>query len=160
MIGRHQPDRGRVLVANHDLEGTPLVDLALLDDEGMDQLRIHWAVVFQGNALFSDTVFKNIALWLREVKTLDRREIRRRARAAVTAVGLDPGTVLGKQREVLSGGMAKRVAVARAVAMKPTLVFYDEPTTGLDPGNASQRRWRRTGLRHQGTTRRTTRPRG
>jgi phospholipid/cholesterol/gamma-HCH transport system ATP-binding protein len=137
IIGQLPPDRGRVLVSNHEREGAPLIDLAAIDEEEMDLIRIHWAVVFQRNALFSGTVYENIALWLREVKNLDEHQIRQRARTAVEAVGLDVG-VLEKERDELSGGMAKRVAVARALAMEPIFMFYDEPTTGLDPEHAAQ----------------------
>ncbi len=138
IIGLLQPDRGRVLVADHETEGAPLTDLATLDEEGMDRIRVHWAVVFQRNALFSGTVYENIALWLREVQRQEEEAIAPQVRAAVEAVGLDPKTVLSKDREELSGGMAKRVAVARAIAMNPLLIFYDEPTTGLDPHHAAQ----------------------
>ncbi|MHC4414947.1 MAG: ABC transporter ATP-binding protein [Planctomycetota bacterium] len=138
LIGHLQPDRGRVHVANHDCDGAPLSDLAAIDDDAMDRIRIHWAVVFQRNALFSGTVYENIALWLREVRLLGEDEIRRRARSAARAVGLNADTVLEMDRDELSGGMAKRVAVARALAMDPTIMFYDEPTTGLDPDHAAQ----------------------
>jgi phospholipid/cholesterol/gamma-HCH transport system ATP-binding protein len=99
----------------------------------MDQLRIHWAVVFQGNGLFSGTVEYNISLALEFVKGMDEKEAHERSRRAVEAVGLNPDEILGLEREELSGGMAKRVAIARALALKPLLIFYDEPTTGLDP---------------------------
>ncbi len=138
IIGHMRPDRGRVLIADHDLPGAPLVDLATLDPEQMDGVRRHWAVVFQRNALFSGTVRENIALWLREVARLPDDEIERRARAALLAVGLDPDEVLAVDRDRLSGGMAKRVAVARGLAMEPTIMFYDEPTAGLDPGHAAR----------------------
>lgn len=138
LIGHMQPDRGRVWVADHESPQAPLVDLATLDDHAMDRIRIHWAVVFQRNALFSGTVYDNISLWLREVKRLDEPEIQHRSRQAVQAVGLDPDTILVRHRDDLSGGMAKRVAVARALAMEPLLMFYDEPTTGLDPQHATQ----------------------
>ncbi|MHC4127211.1 MAG: ABC transporter ATP-binding protein [Planctomycetota bacterium] len=138
MIGQLAPDQGRVLVANHELAGAPLIDLATTDEEEMDLIRTHWAVVFQRNALFSGTVYENIALWLREVKNLGEPQIRQRARAAAEAVGLDADTILEKERDELSGGMAKRVAVARALAMEPLHMFYDEPTTGLDPDHAAQ----------------------
>jgi phospholipid/cholesterol/gamma-HCH transport system ATP-binding protein len=138
IIGLLQPDRGRVLVANHEREGAPLVELAELDREGMDAIRRHWAVVFQRNALFSGTVYENIALWLREVGGLSETDILPRVQTSLEAVGLDFETVLEKDRDELSGGMAKRVAVARAVAMDPYLIFYDEPTTGLDPQHAAQ----------------------
>jgi phospholipid/cholesterol/gamma-HCH transport system ATP-binding protein len=139
IIGHLRPDRGCVLVADHERPGAPLVDLATLDDSGLDRIRIHSAVVFQRNALFSATVYENIALWLREIKRLDEDEILRRARQALDAVGFKGDeSVLWKDRAELSGGMAKRVAVARALAMRPRTIYYDEPTTGLDPLNAGQ----------------------
>jgi phospholipid/cholesterol/gamma-HCH transport system ATP-binding protein len=139
VIGHLRPDRGRVLVADHESPGHPLRNLAELDEVGMTRIRIHTAVVFQRNALFSATVYENIALWLREIRRLDEEEIARRAREALDAVGFEGDeSILFKHRDELSGGMAKRVAVARALAMRPVTMFYDEPTTGLDPVNASQ----------------------
>jgi phospholipid/cholesterol/gamma-HCH transport system ATP-binding protein len=139
IIGHHKADRGEVLVADHETPGAPLVNVAELDEEGLDRIRIHTAMVFQRNALYSASVYENIALWLREIKRLDEDEIRRRAREALDVVGFEgDDTILGKQRHELSGGMAKRVAVARALAMRPLVMYYDEPTTGLDPQNASQ----------------------
>jgi phospholipid/cholesterol/gamma-HCH transport system ATP-binding protein len=138
IIGELQPDRGRVLVADHETSGAPLTDLATLDSDDMDRLRVHWAVVFQRNALFTGTVYENIALWLREVRRLDPETINSRARAVLQAVDLDPDQVMERDRDELSGGMAKRVAVARALAMEPMLLMYDEPTTGLDPHQASR----------------------
>jgi phospholipid/cholesterol/gamma-HCH transport system ATP-binding protein len=137
-LGRYPPDRGRVWVADHESDGAPLVDLATLDEAGMDRLRRHWAIVFQGNALFPGTVYENIALALREVKGMGEAEIGRRAAEVVTAVGLDVGSVLNLDRAELSGGMAKRVGIARALALEPALIFYDEPTSGLDPHLAQQ----------------------
>jgi phospholipid/cholesterol/gamma-HCH transport system ATP-binding protein len=127
-----------VLVADHAADPPRLVDLAEAGEEQLDRIRMHWAVVFQRNALFSGTVYENVALWLREVMHLDEGAIRARAAAAVAAVGLDPETVLAKDREELSGGMAKRVALARALAMEPDLMFFDEPTAGLDPLHAAR----------------------
>jgi phospholipid/cholesterol/gamma-HCH transport system ATP-binding protein len=139
IIGHLKPDRGRVLVADHEQPAAPLVDLATLGADGLDRIRIHTAVVFQRNALFSATVYENIALWLREIKHMDEAAIRVRAREALDAVGFrGDTTVMGKDRSELSGGMAKRVALARALAMRPYTIFYDEPTTGLDPTNARQ----------------------
>jgi phospholipid/cholesterol/gamma-HCH transport system ATP-binding protein len=72
------------------------------------------------------------------VKRLDDAAILPRACAALEAVDLDPDEVLERDRDELSGGMAKRVAVARALTMEPILLFFDEPTTGLDPQHATQ----------------------
>jgi phospholipid/cholesterol/gamma-HCH transport system ATP-binding protein len=132
-------ESGRVLVADHDAHPDPvthqppLVDLAELELEALDAIRLHWSVVFQHNALFGGSVFDNIALWLREHTSLPEGEIARRVHAALVAVALDPKDVSAKARDALSGGMAKRVAIARAIATNPVVIFYDEPTTGLDP---------------------------
>lgn len=134
-----QPDQGRILLADHGSRGSPLVDLAALDAEGIARIQRHWAVVFQGNALLSGkTVEDNIALPLREVQHLDESIIRSRVRNAVREVALDPARDLDLTIEQLSGGMAKRVAIARALALDPILLLYDEPTTGLDPEVAEQ----------------------
>lgn len=137
-LGEYHPDRGRVRIADHESPDAPLVDLANLDAEGMDRLRRHWAVVFQGNALFPGTVYENIALVLREVKRMNEPDIRRRAREVIAAVGLNVDRDLELDRTQLSGGMAKRVGIARALALEPVLIFYDEPTSGLDPHLAHQ----------------------
>jgi phospholipid/cholesterol/gamma-HCH transport system ATP-binding protein len=136
MIGQMSPDQGRILLADHESMGSPLVDLSTLDEAGMDRLRIHWAVVFQGNALLSGTAEESISLPLLLVKGFDENETRQRVRRAVEAVGLDPDDILLMKRDQLSGGTAKRVAIARALAMEPLLIFFDEPTTGLDPENS------------------------
>ena len=67
LIGHMHPDKGRVLLADQESEGSPLVDLSTLDEDGMDLLRTHWAVVFQRNALISGTVEENVALPLQLV---------------------------------------------------------------------------------------------
>lgn len=133
LTGLLAPDSGRVWVTDHSDPAEPLVDLTRLDEEARDRVRLHWAVVFQHNALHSGSVRDNIALWLREHTDLGEAEIERRVRDALRAVALDVEDVIDKDREELSGGMAKRVAVARALAIDPVDVFYDEPTTGLDP---------------------------
>jgi phospholipid/cholesterol/gamma-HCH transport system ATP-binding protein len=137
-LGDFTPDRGHIWIADHEAPGAPLVELANLNEQGMDHLRRHWAVVFQGNALFPGTVFDNIALVLREVKGLSDEQIRAKAEEVVRAVGLDVDRVLDIDRRDLSGGMAKRVGIARALALDPRLIFYDEPTSGLDPHLAHQ----------------------
>jgi phospholipid/cholesterol/gamma-HCH transport system ATP-binding protein len=138
LTARESPDRGTVQLANHELTGAPLVDLATLDRSKLNSLRRHWAVVFQGNAPFSGTVFDNLALVLREVQHLDEATIRHRATLAMQAVALDPVVDIKLNVDALSGGMAKRVAIARAIALDPAVVFYDEPTSGLDPTLTSE----------------------
>lgn len=132
LAGLLSPDVGRVLAADHSSPGAPLRDLSALSESEFDAVRMSWGMVFQKNALFSGTVRENCALILRE-RGVSEVEIDRRVRAALEAVALDPAGVMGKDRDELSGGMAKRVAIARAIATDPALMLYDEPTTGLDP---------------------------
>jgi phospholipid/cholesterol/gamma-HCH transport system ATP-binding protein len=133
------PDAGRIRVVNHGALGRPLVDLREIGDLQLDEIHRHWGVVFQRNALFSGSVLHNLALWLREVKRLEEAVVLPIARRSLKAVGL-PQTdeFLAQPQEKLSGGMAKRLAVARALAMDPQVIFYDEPTTGLDPVSSAQ----------------------
>jgi len=139
ILGLLAPDRGRVLVTDHDAPGEPLCDLAKISPEGVDRIHRRWGMVFQRNALFSGSVLDNIALWLREIREMPEEDIRRIARQSLKAVGLpSDDEFLASSQEALSGGMAKRLAVARAVSMSPTIMFYDEPTTGLDPTSSSQ----------------------
>jgi len=139
ILGLLSPDAGRVLVADHERPGTPLVDPSLLDDAELDTIHAHWGVVFQNNALFSGTVYDNISLWLEEVKELGDDAITPIARSVLTAVALPTDDdFLNTDTNNLSGGMAKRLAVARALSMGPNVIFYDEPTTGLDPSTALQ----------------------
>lgn len=138
ILGLLRPDAGRVLVADHAHADAPLVDVAGLSGGARDAIHMHWGMVFQRNALFSGTVFDNIALWLREVKDLEDDAIYPIAREVLTAVQLpDADDFLDNDIASLSGGMAKRLAVARALAMNPVVLFYDEPTTGLDPTSAA-----------------------
>lgn len=139
ILGQLFPDQGTIEVVNHDDPGEPLVNLNDVGEFEIDSIHKHWGVVFQRNALFSGTVFDNIALWLREVKGLRPHQIRRIATRTLSAVGLDSTRAfMDVPQEKLSGGMAKRLAVARALAMDPFVIFYDEPTTGLDPVTAAQ----------------------
>lgn len=138
LIGLMPPTSGRILAADHNADpepsgSPPLVEISSMSEDRLDQIRLHWAVVFQRNALFSGSVRGNMSLWLREHTTLRDDEILRRSREALAAAALDVDDVIDKDRDALSGGMAKRVAIARAIACDPLVLFYDEPTTGLDP---------------------------
>jgi phospholipid/cholesterol/gamma-HCH transport system ATP-binding protein len=124
IVGLLRPDSGEVWF--HDQR----VDL--LDERGLEPIRRQFGVLFQGGALFdSMTVYENIAFPLREHGDFQEPEIRDRVAQKLAMVGLD-GTQ-EKMPAELSGGMRKRVALARAIALNPEVVLYDEPTTGLDP---------------------------
>lgn len=139
ITGLMTPTSGRIFVANHSKPSAPLANLADLSEDEFDQIRLHWSVVFQRNALYSGTVYDNIALWLTQHTTMSERAIRDLARECISEVGFPhPEDILDRKRSELSGGMAKRVAVARAIAMDPAIIFYDEPTSGLDPQLCAQ----------------------
>jgi phospholipid/cholesterol/gamma-HCH transport system ATP-binding protein len=139
ILGLMQPDSGSVKVADPERTDGTLLDLADMDADRMADIHVHWGVVFQRNALFSGTVLDNIGLWLDEIGHQKAGDIKRVAQKVLAAVGL-PGTpdFLEGRVESLSGGMAKRIAIARALAMEPRCMFFDEPTTGLDPVTAAQ----------------------
>lgn len=136
MIGLIRPDQGRIMLADHEDPQAPLTDLATLDEPQLERIRRHCGVVFQQNALYSGSVQGNVTLALKEVQGQTESEANDAARTAIESVGLDPDRVWNQEREQLSGGMAKRIAIARALALDPMLIFYDEPTTGLDPESA------------------------
>ena len=124
MIGLLRPDSGRIL-----LDG---VDLTQLRGRALDEVRDRYGVVFQGGALFDSlTCAENVAFPLREKTRLTREQIAERVALGLERVGL--GDVADKYPAEVSGGMRKRVAIARALATEPAIVFFDEPTTGLDP---------------------------
>jgi len=139
VLGLLSPDAGTIRVADHARRGAPLRDTASLGARALERLHGHWGVVFQRNALFSGSVLDNIGLWLREARDLDEAAVRAVAVEVLGAVGLPTNAAfLAQSGDRLSGGMAKRLAVARALAMDPAVLFYDEPTTGLDPASAAQ----------------------
>jgi phospholipid/cholesterol/gamma-HCH transport system ATP-binding protein len=126
ILALQQPDRGQVRVMGEDLQRTTTTALRAL--------RTHIGMVFQGGALFDSlSTFENVAFGLREHRELSEAEIRSRVLETLALVDLDPELVATLLPGALSGGMRKRVAIARAVAPRPALMLYDEPTAGLDP---------------------------
>jgi phospholipid/cholesterol/gamma-HCH transport system ATP-binding protein len=124
LVGLLQPDSGEILIDGENIG--PLNERQLL------RVRRKFGMVFQGAALFdSMTVAENVGFAFRRHKNLTAGEIARRVAAALEMVDL-PGTENRKPAE-LSGGMRKRVGLARAIIYEPQIVLYDEPTTGLDP---------------------------
>jgi phospholipid/cholesterol/gamma-HCH transport system ATP-binding protein len=124
LIGLLQPDAGRITVDG--------VEITRLRGRGLDEVRRTYGVVFQGGALFdSMSCWDNVAFPLREKSRTPRDELTKRVQAALAQVGLEG--VGAKYPAEISGGMRKRVAIARALVTEPEIIFFDEPTTGLDP---------------------------
>lgn len=129
LIGLEKPDGGRILIDGDDITRMSERDLVLI--------RKKVAYVFQGGALFdSMTVFENLAYPLREHTQLGRDEIRERILSQLAEFGLQGSDQL--LPAALSGGMQKRVGLARAMMLQPQVILYDEPTAGLDPMNTKK----------------------
>jgi phospholipid/cholesterol/gamma-HCH transport system ATP-binding protein len=112
------------------------IDITALSEEALLPIRRRMGYVFQGAALFDSlTVADNVAFPLREHTSLPEPEIRGRVLQVLSLVGLGDD-VLGKLPSELSGGMRKRVGIARALVIEPEMLLFDEPTAGLDPTNA------------------------
>jgi len=125
LVGLLHPDRGQVLVDGEDL--------TRLKGRRLQDFKKRFAVLFQGGALFDSlTVFENIAFPLREKTRLSEAEITGRVHLRLVQMNLTP-EVGNKYPAELSGGMKKRVALARAMIQEPEIILYDEPVTGLDP---------------------------
>lgn len=124
MTGAIRPDSGRICFADKDITG--------LDEEAMEQIKRRFGMSFQSSALIDYlTVEENVALPLKEHTQLDPKIISIIVRMKLNLVGLQGFEHL--LPSMISGGMKKRVGLARAIAMDPEVVFYDEPTAGLDP---------------------------
>ncbi len=132
MIGLLPYEAGHVLFKGQEV--------GEMDRDQLRELRRHVSMVFQGGALFdSMTVLENVTYALREHTKMSDEEMLERAKECLDMVGL------GYDRDImyrfpagLSGGMRKRAALARSIAIKPEVILYDEPTTGLDPANINR----------------------
>ena len=125
IVGLLKPDQGQILVDGQDI--------ALLHGHKLQEFKKRFAVLFQGGALFDSlNVFDNVAFPLREKTRLLEAEIGRRVLERLDQMNLSP-EVGKKYPAELSGGMKKRVALARAMIQEPEIILFDEPVTGLDP---------------------------
>lgn len=124
IVGLLRPDKGKVLVQGKEVAGLKELELAAL--------RAEISMVFQGGALFdSMDVSDNVGFGLSEHSRMSQKEILARVEESLSLVGL--GGIGNLMPSELSGGMKKRVALARAICIKPKIILYDEPTTGVDP---------------------------
>lgn len=145
IVGLLAPDEGKVLVDN--------ADISVLNQNELFELRLKMGFVFQGAALFDSlTVFENVVIGLYEHGVRDMNNLESEAKRVLKAVAMlpesngDESDYFKKEWEILknkkpsdlSGGMRKRVGVARALVGSPDYIFYDEPTTGLDPVTSQQ----------------------
>ena len=123
--GLLRPDSGSILIDEEEV--------VAIDEEQKEALHSKMGMLFQGGALFDSlSVWENVAFDMLENKKMDKRLAKNEAIRVLRSVGLAPD-VADLSPSELSGGMQKRVSLARAIATKPEIIFFDEPTTGLDP---------------------------
>ncbi len=124
IIGLLKPDSGRILINGKDA--------ASMDERELSALRMKFGMLFQGAALFDSlNIFENVAFSMIEHTAMDRATMEKRVKECLALVGLKG--IEDKKPAELSGGMRKRVGLARAIARWPQTMLYDEPTTGVDP---------------------------
>ncbi|KQX20231.1 MULTISPECIES: ABC transporter ATP-binding protein [unclassified Sphingomonas] len=125
ILGLIRPDRGEILVDGQNLTS--------MSSRELETARAKFGMLFQGSALFDSLpIWRNVTFALTQGRLLDATRMRKIATENLERVGLD-AKVLDLRPSELSGGMQKRVALARAIAPRPEIIFFDEPTTGLDP---------------------------
>ncbi len=129
ILGLIRPDQGQVIIEGHDITKMKKKDL--------EKIRSLFGVLFQSAALFDSlNIFENVALPLRERTNLPEEEIARQVNETLAVVDL--GGSQEKFPAQISGGMRKRVGLARAIQLSPKIVLFDEPTTGLDPAKTEE----------------------
>jgi phospholipid/cholesterol/gamma-HCH transport system ATP-binding protein len=129
LIGILKPDKGEIFIMGKNI--------VPLKEEELTRIRRDIGILFQGAALFDSlSVYENIAYPLREHMNLTEKEIKEKIKEKLSLVGLEG--VEEKMPDELSGGMKKRVGLARAIAIEPKIILYDEPTTGIDPITAEK----------------------
>jgi phospholipid/cholesterol/gamma-HCH transport system ATP-binding protein len=124
IIGLLRPDSGRIFIDGTDITG--------LDKPDLEKIRLQFGLVFQSSALFDFlTIEENVGFFLYQHTEMKKAQIRAKVKETLALVGLEG--IEDSYPYQLSGGMKKRVAIARAVIYNPKIIIYDEPTTGIDP---------------------------
>ncbi|NQT28127.1 MAG: ATP-binding cassette domain-containing protein, partial [Candidatus Omnitrophica bacterium] len=124
ILGLLRPDSGTIAIDG--------VDITQLSKKKLEQIRLQFGLVFQGSALFDFlTIEENVGFYFYQHTKLKKSEIRKKVTETLALVGLEG--IEDMHPYELSGGMKKRVAIARAIIYNPKIIIYDEPTTGIDP---------------------------